>query len=323
MARIKYRFNPESLSYDRISITIKTRIIQFFTYFMASVAIAIIYYAIFSSFFNSPKEKKLLRENEQLKVRLELFNKKLDNVNAVLEDLQQRDDNIYRTIFEAKPIPKSVREAGIGGSDRYADMEGYSFSDLLISTAKKLDKITKKVYIQSKSYDEIIKLALRKEEMLKALPAIQPISNKDLTRTASGWGWRIHPIYKIKKFHYGMDFTAPVGTEIYATGDGVVKELEASYRGFGWKIVLNHGFGYETWYAHCSGFNVRVGQRVKRGDVIGYVGNTGLSTAPHLHYEVHINGQPVNPINYYFNDLSAEEYDKLIEISTNSNRTFD
>jgi len=323
MVKIKYRFNPDSLSYDRISTSIKVKLLKLFTYFMASIAIAILYYILFSGLFNSPKERKLVRENDQLRYEYKLLNERLNNANAVLEDLQQRDDNIYRTIFEAKPIPRSVREAGFGGTNRYGDLEGYSFSDLMVQTAKKLDKITKQIYIQSKSYDEIIRLAVRKEEMLRCIPAIQPISNKDLTRAASGWGWRIHPIYKIKKFHYGMDFTAPIGTDIYATGDGVVKELEVSNRGYGYKIVIGHGFGYETLYGHCSKFNVKVGQHVKRGDVIGFVGNTGLSTAPHVHYEVMINGTKVNPINYYFNDLSAADYEKLTELSTNSNRTFD
>lgn len=323
MKRTKYKFNPESLSYDQIVISFKARLIKFLTYFMASVAVAVLYYAIFSNFFSSPKEKKLLNENAQMRLEYEVLNKKMQNVEAVLNDLQQRDDNIYRTIFEAKPIPKTYREAGFGGVNRYSDLEGFEFSNLMIQTAQKLDKITKKIYVQSKSYDEVIKLALRKEEMLRSIPAIQPISNKDLTNAGSGWGWRIHPIYKIKKFHEGMDFSAPTGTEIYATGDGVISDLDISYRGYGWKIVIDHGFGYQTLYGHCSGFNVVKGQKVKRGDVIGFVGSTGLSTAPHVHYEVRINGSPVNPINFYFNDLSAAEYEKLIEISTNSNRTFD
>ena len=179
------------------------------------------------------------------------------------------------------------------------------------------------MYVQSVSYDELIDLATNKEKMVASIPAIQPISNKDLTRTASGWGYRIHPIYKIRKFHYGMDFTAPTGTEIYSTGDGTIELVKSSRRGYGNKIVVNHGFGYKTLYAHLSGFNVRVGQKVKRGDVIGYVGNTGLSTAPHVHYEVHLNNKKVNPINYYFNDLTANEYDKMIELSTTFGKSFD
>jgi murein DD-endopeptidase MepM/ murein hydrolase activator NlpD len=177
--------------------------------------------------------------------------------------------------------------------------------------------------VQSVSYDEIIDLARNKEKMLASIPAIQPISNKDLTRTASGWGYRIHPIYKIRKFHYGMDFTAPTNTEVYSTGDGTIEVLNKSRRGYGNKIIVNHGFGYKTLYAHLNSFNVKQGQKVKRGDVIGYVGSTGLSTAPHLHYEVHLNNKKVNPVNYYFNDLTPEEYDRMVEISLKSGQTFD
>jgi len=186
-----------------------------------------------------------------------------------------------------------------------------------------LDKITKKLYVQSKSYDYLIELAKNKEEMIACIPAIMPISNKDLTRTASGWGWRIHPIYKIRKFHYGMDFTAPTGTEIYSTGDGVVEVVENSLRGYGKRVIISHGFGYKTLYAHLNGFNVRRGQKVKRGDVIGFVGTTGTSTAPHLHYEVFKNNKKVNPVHYYFNDLTPEEFDKMIFISSNSGQSFD
>jgi len=196
-------------------------------------------------------------------------------------------------------------------------------SDIVINVKKQLDKIMKKIYVQSVSYDEVIDLAKNKEEMLSHLPAIMPIANKDLKRTASGWGYRFHPIYKIRKFHYGMDFTSPRGTEIYATADGVVSRVQSIKRGYGNNVIIDHGYGYKTLYGHMSKFNVIEGQKVKRGDVIGYVGNTGTSTGPHLHYEVHHNDKKVNPMNYYFNDLSADEYDKMIEISQNSGQTFD
>jgi murein DD-endopeptidase MepM/ murein hydrolase activator NlpD len=199
--------------------------------------------------------------------------------------------------------------------NRYEMLEGYDNAEIVVNSTQRLDKLTKEVYVQSKSYDEIIEMAKRREEQLSCLPAIQPISNKDLTRTASGWGYRIHPIYKIRKFHYGMDFTAPTGTEVYATADGTVEIVDQSRRGYGNKIVIDHGFGYKTLYGHLNGFNVRKGQKVKRGDVIGFVGSTGLSTAPHLHYEVHLNGNKVNPISYYFNDLTPEEWDRMIQLS--------
>ncbi len=286
------------------------------------VFIGAIGYIIISSFHDTPKVKGLKRQISLLKTSYETFNKDLNNVESLLEYLQERDDNIYRTIFEAEPVHKSVRNAGFGGSNRYSNLE-LSDAEIVVQTAQRLDKIRKKIYVQSVSYDELIDLATNKEKMVAAVPAIQPIANKDLTRTASGWGYRIHPVYKIRKFHYGMDFTAPTGTEVYSTGDGTIELVESSRRGYGNKIIINHGFGYKTLYAHLSGFNVKVGQSVKRGDIIGYVGNTGLSTAPHLHYEVLLNNKKVNPINYYFNDLSSGEYDRMIELSTKFGKSFD
>jgi murein DD-endopeptidase MepM/ murein hydrolase activator NlpD len=278
----------------------------------------------YSTVFNTPREKMLLRENNQLHLQYDILNQKVSKLESVLEDIERRDDNIYRTIFNADPIPSSVRDAGFGGVNRYEYLEGYENSDLIIETAKRLDLLTKAVYVQSTSYDEVIDLARNREELLASLPAIQPIANKDLTRTASGWGFRIHPIYKIRKFHYGMDFTAPTGTEVYATADGTIERIQRSRRGYGNVLVLNHGYGYRTLYAHLNDFNkAYVGKKVKRGDVIAYVGSTGLSTAPHLHYEVHLNGKKVNPVNYYFEDLSAEEYDRMIELSMRPGQSFD
>lgn len=293
------------------------------TYFAATLVLALFYNLVFSAFFDTPKEKELMRENKQLELQYEILNKKFDLVEKTLDDLQRRDNNIYRVIFETEPIPSSVREAGFGGSERYEKLKGLDDSELVIKTSKRLDKLSKQLYIQSKSYDQIINKAENKEEMLASIPAIQPISNDDLTRTASGYGWRIHPIYKIKKFHDGMDFTAPTGTEVYATGDGVVSKVKNSYRGYGKRVVIDHGFGYKTRYAHLTSFNVRRGEEVKRGDVIGYVGNSGLSTAPHLHYEVEKDGEKVNPVHYYFNDLTPEQYEKMIFISSNSGQSFD
>lgn len=323
MAKHKYKFNPESLSYIKVTRNLQQKFGQFLTYFTASIVLAVIYFWIFGSFFDSPKEKGLKRQISELKANYHIVADQLNKVEAYLTDLQERDDKIYRTIFEAEPVHSSVRQAGFGGTDNYRDLEKLENSEIVISVKSRLDKIMKKMAIQLISYDELDKLAKNKEQMLAAIPAIQPISNKDLTRTASGWGWRIHPIYKIRKFHYGMDFTAPTGTDIYATGDGVVEEIESAKRGFGNELVINHGYGYKTLYGHMSGFNVKVGQKVKRGDVIGFVGSTGLSTAPHLHYEVSINGEKVNPVNFYFNDLTAPEYDKMIELSIKSGQSFD
>jgi len=323
MARVKYRFNPESLSYSRIEKTFGQKVLMVLGYSFVFFIISVIGVIAYSYLFDSPEVKGLKRQNSELILTIELFNKQLDKITMALQDMQQRDDNLYRTVFEAEPISHSVREAGFGGADRYEELQKLPEAKLVIQTAKRLDKITRQVVIQSKSYDELTKLALSKEKMLASIPAIQPISNKDLTRTASGWGYRIHPIYKIRKFHYGIDFTAPTGTEVYATGDGIIEKIEQSQRGYGNMIMIDHGFGMKTIYAHLHGFNVKQGQKVKRGDVIGFVGNTGLSTSPHLHYEVMRNGEMVNPINYFFNDLTAEEYDRMVKISMSMGQTFD
>ncbi|MBU8892695.1 MAG: M23 family metallopeptidase [Bacteroidales bacterium] len=323
MAKVKYKFNHSSLSYDKIVLSNKQKFYRILTYFTATLLIAVIYNLFFILFFDTPKEKGLIRENKQLISQYDVLNNQFDLVEKTLEDLQKRDDNIYRVIFEAEPIPPSVRSAGFGGTNRYADLQGYKNSELVSETARRLDKITKQLYVQTKSYDEVIEMAENKEEMVACVPAIMPISNKDLRRTASGWGWRIHPIYKIRKFHYGMDFTAPTGTEIYSTGNGVIEVVDNSLRGYGKRIIIDHGFGYKTLYGHLNGFNVRKGQKVKRGEIIGFVGSSGTSTAPHLHYEVFKNNKKVNPVHYYFNDLTPEEFDKMIFISSNSGQSFD
>ncbi|HPT11181.1 MAG TPA: M23 family metallopeptidase [Bacteroidales bacterium] len=319
----KYKFNHETLSFDKMRLGIKELILKSLAYFAGSVFLAIIYLVLFASVFDSPREKALKREIDQLSLQYEIMNREMGNVEKVLQNLQEKDDNLYRTIFAAEPVPTSVREGGIGGVKRYEELNGFSNSELVVETARRLDRIHKKIEIQSKSYDDLILLARQKETMLRSMPAIQPVSNKDLKRTASGFGMRIHPIYKIPKFHAGMDFTAPTGTDIYVTGDGVVEVVKSDRTELGNHIVVDHGFGYETVYAHLDGFNVRQGQRVKRGDIIGYVGSTGRSVAPHLHYEVRLNGMAVDPAYYYFNDLTADEYDHMIDLSMKSGQTFD
>lgn len=319
----KYKFNHETLSFDKMRLGMKEMALRFLAFFAGSVILAVIYVLLFASVFDTPKEKALKREIAQLALQYEIMNREMGNVEKVLDNLQQTDDNLYRTIFAAEPMPASVRTGGIGGTDRYGELSGYSNSKLIVETARRLDRIRKKANAQSRSYDELIALARQKETMLRSMPAIQPLSNKDLKRTASGFGMRIHPIYKIQKFHAGIDFTAPTGTDVYATGDGVVEVVKADKRELGNHIEINHGFGYETIYAHLDGFNVRQGQKVKRGDIIGYVGSTGLSVAPHLHYEVKLNGLNVDPALYFFNDLTPGEYDRMIELSMKSGQTFD
>ena len=324
MAKSKYRYNPDTLSYDRIKPSFKKRFLIFLSWLSFVVSIAILLNVFYSSVFDTPREKMLLRENSQLNLQYNILNQKVSSLETVLEDIERRDDNIYRTIFNADPIPSSVRDAGFGGVNRYEYLEGFNNSDIIIETTNRLDLLPKAVYVQSKSYDEVVDLAKSREDQLSSLPAIMPISNKDLTRTASGWGFRIHPIYKIRKFHYGMDFTAPTGTEVYATADGTIERIQRSRRGYGNVMVVNHGYGYKTLYAHLNEFNnAWVGKKVSRGDIVAYVGSSGLSTAPHLHYEVHLNKKKVNPVNYYFEDLTAEEYDRMIVLSMRPGQSFD
>ncbi|MCH8331541.1 MAG: M23 family metallopeptidase, partial [Bacteroidetes bacterium] len=286
-------------------------------------AIAIVFVAF--NYFDSPKEKQLKRELAKLNLQYELMGEKLEQMDNLLTGLQDKDDNIYRVIFGEEPIPMSVREVGYGGSNRYRDLENYDNGELMISTTKKLEKVRRKLYIQSKSYDEIFNMIQNKEKMLSSIPAIQPVANKNLRRMASGFGYRIDPIYKTKKFHKGIDFTAPRGTKIYATGNGVVVETKKNRtrRGYGNFVIIDHGYGYETLYAHMSRTVVRRGMKVRRGDVIGYIGSTGKSTAPHLHYEVIKDGHKVDPINFFYNDLNPAEFEKMLELASRYNQSFD
>jgi murein DD-endopeptidase MepM/ murein hydrolase activator NlpD len=247
----------------------------------------------------------------------------MNSINKVLADLQDRDDNIYRVIFEAEPIPKDVRQAGFGGANLYNKLEGFENSELMISTTQTLDKLSREMYVQSKSYDEIKKRIENKAQMLQSIPAIQPVSNKNLMRIASGFGYRINPIYKIMQFHSGIDFTASMGTPIYSTGDGVVSFASYDNSGYGMHVIINHGYGYQTLYGHMSRMKVNVGKTVKRGEVIGYVGSTGASTGPHCHYEVIKGGNKIDPSNFFYNDLSPAEYEKMLQQAAKSNQSFD
>jgi hypothetical protein len=323
MPKIKYYFNTHSLKYERVIISWKKRMWRILGFLSTAVVFASVIVLIAYNFFNSPKEKQLKRELEETALQLEILKQRADQVEAVLHDIQDRDNTIYRVIFEADPIPASVREAGYGGVDRYNALKDYYNSDAIIDVTQRVDKLSKQLYIQSKSFDEVFNLVKNKSAMLAAIPAIQPIHNKELKHVASGYGWRIHPVYKTEKMHTGMDFTAPTGTEIHATGNGVVQKVERFGKGYGNNVIISHGYGYETVYAHMSKFAVRPGQKISRGDLIGYVGNTGTSTGPHLHYEVRKNGNPVNPANFYYNDLTPEEYEKMLELSSQANQSFD
>ena len=323
MTKVKYYYDKKSLSYKEINLTLKQKIQNLLVYILSASIITSLSFFIFYSFFDSPKEKKLKSEINFLTSNYQKFESKLLEVEAVLDDIQKRDDNIYREIFEANPIPTEIRKAGFGGVNKYKYLEGFSNTELLKELDNKFDVLKKQLYVQSKSFDQIIELTKDKNKMLSSIPAIQPLSNKDLSRMASGFGYRIDPIYKTRKFHAGMDFSAKTGTPIYATGDGKVFKVSKSKRGYGNHVVIDHGYGYKTLYAHMSKTAVKRNQKVNRGDVIGFVGNTGKSVAPHLHYEVHKDGKKINPVNFYYNDLNAEEYERMIEISSRSNQSFD
>lgn len=323
MAKAKYRYNPHTLSYDKIELTLRDKLLRVSMFLATGLIIGIGIYFVTDAYVDSPKEKQLKQSNAELQSQYAILDKKLDQLTVVLEDIQRRDDNIYRVIFEAEPIANEIREAGFGGVNRYKALEGFSNAALIIETSKKLDKLSKQMYIQSKSFDEVFGMAQKKEEMLASIPAIQPVSNEDLTRMASGYGYRTDPVYKTIKFHAGMDFTAPRGTPIYATGDGKVIQADAKNRGYGNHVRIDHGYGYVTLYAHMSKFNCKVGQKVKRGDVIGYVGNTGKSVGPHCHYEVRKNGNPINPVNFYFSDLTPEQYAKMLELANDPTQSLD
>jgi murein DD-endopeptidase MepM/ murein hydrolase activator NlpD len=320
--KVKYYFNSHSLKYEKVVVSFKKKFLRALAFLSTATVFASVIILIAYSYLDSPKEKQLKREISQLSLQYELLNKRLGQVSTVLSDLQDRDDNIYRVIFEAEPIPGSARQAGYGGVNRYKTLEGFDNSALITETTKKMDKISKQIYIQSKSFDELFTMAKNKANMLVSIPAIQPISNTDLKKVASGFGWRIHPIYKTTKMHTGMDFSASVGTEIYATGNGVVVSSNED-RGYGNNVIINHGYGYQTLYGHMSKIIRKPGQKVNRGDLIGYVGNSGSSTGPHLHYEVIKYNKKINPINFFYNDLSPAEYERMLEISSQSNQSFD
>ncbi|MCE1166681.1 MAG: M23 family metallopeptidase [Sphingobacteriia bacterium] len=317
----RYQFNPISLTYEIIQVRLRDRIRKLLAFLTSGLVFSAVAVTVMFYFFPSPREKGLKRDLAEVKLQYQILNDRMEQMNKVLTDIEKRDDNMYRMIFEAEPVPSNIRNAGIGGVDRYARLEGYKNSDLLINTTKKLDKIAGRLYAQSRSFDELYKLVKQKDKLLTNIPAIQPISNRYLKYISSYFGYRIHPIFKTRIFHEGLDFTAAIGTPVYATGDGKVIEAARDIRdGYGKKVIIDHGFGYRTVYAHLNNFNVKPGQMVKRGETIGQVGNTGLSTGPHLHYEVNYNGRKVNPVFYFFNDMKPADYQELVSQSPNFER---
>lgn len=322
MRKVYYIYNPQTQTYDRIYPTVRQRMMSLLRRLFIGMGLGAGSFIVLLLIFGSPSEKELRKKNSQLQAQYNVLSSRLDEAMGVLQDIQQRDDNLYRVIFQADPVPSAIRQAGYGNTNRYENLLDMADAELVVNTTQKLDMLTKQLYIQSRSFDDVVEMCKQHDEMLRCIPAIQPVANKDLKRTASGYGRRVDPIYGTTRFHEGMDFAANPGTEVYATGDGTV--VEAGWQsGYGNTIVIDHGFGYMTRYAHLQSFRTQRGKKVVRGEVIGEVGNTGKSTGPHLHYEVHVKGQVVNPVNYYFMDLSAEDYDRMIQLAANHGKVLD
>ncbi len=325
MTKVKYYFDTETLSYEPIVKSRTLQVSNFILFLLSAIVFGVfsLFILLNSNIISTPKEIIQERELENYALQYDLMNLKLKQIENVLENVQERDNSLYRVYFEASPIPKSQRLVGFGGINRYKNLEGFENSKIIVNTSKRLDVLSKQLVVQSKSLDEIEYLASNKVDLLAAIPSIQPIRNKNLTRVASGYGFRSDPFTKKPRMHWGMDFTAPKGTPIYATGDGIVKRADNRAAGFGKHIRIDHGFGYVSLYAHMNKYKVKRGQKVKRGEIIGYVGNTGRSAGPHLHYEIYKDGNKINPLNFYYGNLSSEEFDILLNLANQENQSLD
>ena len=325
MSKTKYYFDSDNLEFVPIKNTLGNRIYRLSLFLISSVIFgAFITVILFNTdFVNTPKEIVQEREIDNYELQLKVLNKKLEQVESTLANIEKRDNNLYRAYFEASPIPEDQRKAGFGGINRYDYLEGFESSDLIVNTTERLDILTKELVIQSKSLDEIELLAKNKESLLSSIPSIQPVNSSDLRRMASGYGYRIDPFTKARRMHFGMDFSAPRDTPIYATGDGTVSRADSRAAGFGKHVRIDHGFGYVTIYAHMDRYVVVKGDKVKRGDLIGYVGSSGRSVAPHLHYEIVKDGVKINPINFYSGSLSPAEFEELVKVASQENQSLD
>lgn len=323
MKKTKYHFNSQTLRFEKVQTPLRVKLLKALGFLAASIATAFLIVFFAFQYIDSPKEKILKQQNDDLRNNYTILNERIKQLELQMKELESRDNNVYRSIFEAQPVPDSARVKEMQEKREVSLVQAMSESELIQGIAAQLNNLLLRSGYQMKSYEEIEDMVKNKEKLLAAIPAIQPVSNKDLSRVASGFGYRIDPVYKTRRFHAGLDFTAPVGTPIYATADGVVKEAGYNTGGYGNNVVINHGFGFETLYAHMYKIKARVGQKVKRGEVIGYIGNTGKSTGPHLHYEVHKKGQPVDPIYYFYNDLTPAQFERITKLAKASNQSLD
>ncbi|MEI6312601.1 MAG: M23 family metallopeptidase [Bacteroidota bacterium] len=323
MKKQKYYYNISSLRYEKVKRSWSSWAMSAFMIICTSLIFAVLIVYLIQKFIPSANEQRLQNELSKMEEQYALMQQDANRMHEVLESLRKRDVNIYRVLYESEPLPDEIWQSGYGGTNRYKDLEGFSNSDLMKDLKAKIDKLKSQMVLQSKSYDEVAKLALSKEAMLASIPAIQPVSNKDLTRIASGFGMRIDPIYRTPRMHTGLDFTAPIGTDIFCTGKGKVVAVEYNSGGYGNHVIIDHGYGYQSHYAHMSRFNCKVGQEVNRGDLIGFVGSTGKSTGPHLHYEIIYNGEKIDPVHFFYNDLTNAQYEQMLELSKNAAKTLD
>jgi murein DD-endopeptidase MepM/ murein hydrolase activator NlpD len=327
MGKERFVYNTQTLRYEKVEVTLRERIIQFIGFLCAAIVTGVIFTLVVWNYFPSPKETTQRVENERLKEQILKVNQELNAMSKVLANVQERDANVHRLMFGMDPIDQDIWNGGVGGHEKYADISSFSATgDLLANTMERMDRLKRQLKIQSESLDTVTNLARDREKMLASIPSIKPVRSDKLARNIkllSGFGYRIHPIHKVRKLHTGVDFTAPRGTPIQATGDGTVERVERKRSGYGYNVVINHGYGYQTLYAHMSRIDVKRGETVKKGQQIGLIGSTGTSTAPHCHYEVIYKGSKVNPIHYCMDGLTPEEYQELVEMASIANQSMD
>lgn len=323
MKKIKYFYNTHTLRYEKLTVPLRVKLLRVFGFIAAALVTAALIVWLGFRYIGSPNERILRLQIEDYKTNYSLMKHHIEQLQQQMAELEKRDNKVYRAIFEANPIPDSARATQLKKLQEITLIQRLNEGQLIKSIAGQLNNLTSRVNSQTKSYNQIDKMVRDKQKLLSSIPAIQPVSNKELTHMASGFGSRIDPVYKITKFHAGLDFAAPQGTPIYATADGRVKSAGADLSGYGKHVVINHNYGYETLYAHMVRIKVRAGKSVKRGEVIGWVGNTGKSTGAHCHYEVHKNSTPVNPVYFFYNDLSPEQFDRLLKLAAASNQSLD